>query len=348
MQAAWRAATLCAALLAVAACGGPGAGENPAAAARADEKLVVYSSRNEQLLAPVLARYLEVSGVHVQYATDDAGVLIERIRAEGSNSPADLLITVDAGTLGYAASLDLFQPLGSQVVRANIPSHLRDPDGLWAGLSLRARTIVHSTERVAPGELSTYSALADARWRGRLCLRTSKKVYNQSLVAMLISQIGEAATEKVVSGWVANLALPPASNDTMLMEAIIGGQCDVGIVNSYYFGRLQQSNPSLPLALFWPDQQAGEGGVHVNVAGAGILRHAPHPVAARKFLEWLTGNDAQVIFAGVNQEYPVNPATAVDATVATWGKFRASELPLAEAWRLQPAAVKLMDRAGYR
>ncbi|MBT8151174.1 MAG: extracellular solute-binding protein [Gammaproteobacteria bacterium] len=312
------------------------------------ERLVVYSSRNEQLLAPVLARYEAHSGVKVDYATDKAGVLLERIKAEGANSPADVLITVDAGTLGFAASQGLFQPLDSSIVEQAVPVHLRDPKGRWAGLSLRARTIVYSTDRVAKQDLSSYAALAEPSWQGRLCLRTSKKVYNQSLVAMLISELGEQQAERVVKGWVANLAIPPTSNDTKVMEAIVAGRCDIGIVNTYYFGRMQNAQANLPLALFWPDQAAGQGGVHVNVAGAGILQHAPRAAAARRFIEWLVSDEAQAIFAGVNQEYPVTSTTEVDQQVASWGVFRASQQPLADAWLLQPAAVKLMDRVGYR
>ncbi|NNC55781.1 MAG: extracellular solute-binding protein, partial [Pseudomonadales bacterium] len=235
-----------------------------------------------------------------------------------------------------------------ELVREVVPAYLRDPENRWVGLSLRARTIVYSTERVASDELSTYAALGTAAWQGRLCLRTSKKVYNQSLVAMLIGESGEQKTQQVVQGWVENLAIPPTSNDTKVMEAIIAGRCDVGIVNTYYFGRLQKQQPDLPLALYWPDQGESEAGVHVNVAGAGILRHAPRPAAARHFIEWLISDEAQAIFAGVNQEYPVVDTTEVDQQVASWGQFRASQQPLADAWRMQPAAVKLMDRAGYQ
>lgn len=316
------------------------------ACAPPDDTLIVYSSRNEELIKPVFDLYTETTGSRISYVTDSAGPLVERLRAEGENSPADLLLTVDAGNLWHAASEGLLRPLSSPALEQNIPAHLRDDQGRWFGLSLRARTIVYSTERVAVGDLSTYAQLAEPAWRGRLCLRTSRKVYNQSLVAMLIAQEGEQRAEEIVRGWVENLATEVFSNDTSLMEAIVAGQCDVGIVNSYYFGRLQDKNPEVPLALFWPDQNGH--GVHVNVSGAGVTRYAPNADKARALLEWMSGEAAQKIFAERNHEYPANPAVAADPKVASWGEFKASETPLTRAGELQADAVKLMDRAGYR
>ncbi|HEY8540396.1 MAG TPA: extracellular solute-binding protein, partial [Steroidobacteraceae bacterium] len=197
-------------------------------------EIVVYSARNEQLIKPVFDRYTAETSVQIRFVTDDAGPLIERLAAEGENSPADVLLTVDAGELWHAAERGLLRPIDSEILAANIPETLRDPQNRWFGFSVRARTIVYSTERVKPEELSTYEALAEPRWKGKLCLRTSKKVYNQSLVAMLIAQHGEEQTEKIVRGWVENLATDVFSNDTQVMEAIAAGQCDVGIVNTYY------------------------------------------------------------------------------------------------------------------
>ncbi|HET9394685.1 MAG TPA: extracellular solute-binding protein, partial [Nitrospiraceae bacterium] len=238
------------------------------------------------------------------------------------------------------------QPVESPVLTANVPATLRDPGNRWFGLSVRARTIVYSTERVKPEDLSTYEALADPRWRGKVCLRTSKKVYNQSLVAMLIAQHGEQETERIVRGWVENLATDVFSNDTLLMEAIAAGQCDVGIVNTYYYGRLLRDKPTVPVKLFWADQQGS--GVHVNVSGAGITTHAPHREAAQKFLEWLSQTESQAMFAGLNLEYPANPTVATDAIVAEWGQFKSNPLNVSKAGELQADAVRLMDRAGYR
>lgn len=316
-------------------------------AAPAVEPLVVYSSRKEHLIRPVFDLYTAQTGIEIEYATDKAGVLIERIKAEGANTQADLLITVDAGNLGFAASQGILAPLNSETIVQRVPDYLRDDNDFWVGLSLRARTIVYSTERVEPEQLSTYSALGEPQWQGKLCLRTSKKVYNQSLVAMLIAEQGEVQAEATVASWVANLAIDPTSNDTKVMEAILAGQCSVGIVNTYYFGRLQTKTPDLPLALFWPNQN-NDSGVHVNVAGAGIVKHSDNADQAKAFIKWLVSDDAQALFAGVNQEYPVNASVDIYPQVAKWGEFKQSPQPLSQAYVLQPDAVKLMDRVGYK
>lgn len=308
-------------------------------------EIVVYSARNEHLIKPIFDRYTAETGVTVSFVTDKEAPLMQRLIAEGERTPADILMTVDAGNLWHAAESDLFQPVDSDILAANIPGHLRDPKNRWFGFSVRARTIVYSTERVAQSDLSSYAALADETWNGRLCLRTSKKVYNQSLVAMMIADNGEATTENIVSGWINNLATDVFSNDTKVMEAIAAGQCDVGIVNTYYFGRLQKEDPDIKLALFWPDQV--DTGVHVNISGAGLTRYAPHRDEAVRFLEWLSTPVAQEMFAGVNMEYPANPDVAVDELVAAWGEFKPNMINVSNAGELQADAVKLMDRAGY-
>jgi len=312
------------------------------------EEIVVYSARNEHLIQPLFEAYTKETGVAIKFVTDKEGPLLQRLKSEGANTPADLLITVDAGNLWHAASEGLLRPVDSKVLAANVPANLRDVENRWFGLSLRARTIVYCTERVKPELLSTYAALGEESWKGRLILRTSKKVYNQSLVAMLIAEFGEEKTEQIVRSWVANLATEPSSNDTQVMEAIAAGQGDVGIVNTYYFGRLLEKNPDLKLALFWPNQGAAQSGVHVNVSGAGVTKHAKHPAAAVKFLEWLSSEKAQNLFADANLEYPVNPKVAANPEVAAWGKFTASPFNLTQAGALQGAAIRLMDRSGYR
>ncbi|MBF0135666.1 MAG: extracellular solute-binding protein [Magnetococcales bacterium] len=315
------------------------------AAAQAEE-IVIYSARKEHLLKPLLDAYQKKTGVSARYLTDAEGPLLARLQAEGQATPADMLVTVDAGNLWNAGQKEVLAAVDSAMLKENIPAHLRDPENRWFGLSIRARTLVYSTERVKPTDLSTYEALAEPQWQKKLCLRSSEKVYNQSLVAMMIARLGEPATEKIVRGWVANLAVPVFSNDTKLMEAITAGQCDVGIVNTYYFGELLKKNPKIPLALYWPNQQTS--GVHINISGAGITRHAKHAAAAIKLLEWLTTPEAQQIFAGLNMEYPVNPKVAPHATVAAWGEFKSDNLPVALAGKHQADAVRLMDRAGYK
>ena len=310
------------------------------------EEVVVYSSRKEHLIKPLFERFTAQTGIEVRYLTDKAGPLIQRLAAEGRRTPADLLITVDAGNLWQAAQKGVLAKTGSPLLNANVPPELRDPQGRWYGLSKRARTTVYSTERVQPSEITSYEALAEPQWRGRLCLRTSKKVYNQSLVATLIARHGQDKAEQVVRGWVDNLAVAPFSNDTKTMQGILAGQCDIAVVNTYYFGRLQKKDPGLKLALAWPNQ--GGSGVHINVSGAGITRHAKHPEAAKKLLEWLSSADAQGDFAGLNMEYPVNPQVEPSDLVQAWGDFQGDTLNVSEAGRLQADAIRLMDRAGYR
>ena len=312
----------------------------------AADEIVVYSARNEQLIKPLFDAYTAETGTEIKFITDKEGPLLERLKAEATNTPADMLITVDAGNLWLAAKEGVLAKVNSKVLKANIPAHLRDPDNRWFGLSVRARTIVYSTARVKPSQISTYEALGDVKWKGRLCLRTSKKVYNQSLVAMMIARLGEAKTEQVVKSWVANLATDVFPDDTKLMEAMAAGQCDVGIVNTYYFGRLKKNQPAAALALFWPNQK--DRGVHVNVSGAGVTAHAKHRQAAVKFLEWLSSKKAQNMFADENLEYPANPQVKPAAVVAAWGKFKQDSINVSKAGSLQVKAVMLMDRAGYR
>ncbi|WP_434457048.1 extracellular solute-binding protein [Stutzerimonas urumqiensis] len=314
--------------------------------ASAADEVVVYSSRIEDLIKPVFDAYTEETGVKVSYITDKEAPLMARIKAEGENTPADLLLTVDAGNLWQAEQMGILQPLDSEIVKQNIPPQYRSSTGAWTGLSLRARTIVYSTERVDPKELSTYEALADEQWEGRLCLRTSKKVYNQSLTATLIEAHGAEKTEEIIKGWVNNLATDAFADDTALIQAIDAGLCDVGIVNSYYYGRLHKENPDLQAKLFWPNQQ--DRGVHVNLSGIGLTKHAPHPEAARKLVEWLTSEKAQGMFAAINQEYPANPDVAPSEEVSAWGEFKADTVPVEIAGKRQAEAIMLMDRAGWR
>jgi iron(III) transport system substrate-binding protein len=337
-------------ILLLSACTGEPAGSSSstdsAPAAAPSAPVVVYSSRQEHLIKPLFDRFTAETGIEVQFQTGEEGPLLARLQAEGEGTFADVLYTVDAGNLWSAADRGLLAPVQSDVLDQNIPAHLRDPQGRWFGLSVRARTIVYSTARVDPAELSTYEALADPKWQDRLCLRTSKKVYNMSLVATLIERLGEAETEAVVRGWVANLAAPVFSSDTLLIDAIAAGQCDVGLVNTYYLGQSLQQNPALPVALFWANQDSS--GVHVNVSGAGVTAHAKNPQGALRLIEWLSTAEPQYMFSELNLEYPASPGVAPVALVQSWGEFKQDTLNVEAAGRLQAAAVKLMDRADYR
>ncbi|SEP67306.1 MULTISPECIES: extracellular solute-binding protein [Pseudomonas] len=316
-----------------------------AGVAQAADEVVVYSSRIDELIKPVFDAYTQQTGVNVKFITDKEAPLMARIKAEGANTPADLLITVDAGNLWQAEQMGILQPMQSAVIDRNIPPQYRSSTGRWTGLTLRARTIAYAPDRVSVDELSTYEALAGPEWEGRLCLRTAKKVYNQSLTATLIEAHGAAKTEEILAGWVRNLSTSVFPDDNAVLQAIDAGQCDVGIVNTYYYGRMHKQNPDLGVKLFWPNQD--DRGVHVNLSGVGLTQHAPHPEAAKALVEWMTGPDAQALFAGINQEYPANPSVPASAEVASWGQFKADTIPVEVAGRRQAEAIKMMDRVGW-
>ena len=307
-----------------------------------DDSVTVYSSRKEHLIKPLFEAFTKDTGVKVEYLTGKGGALIERLKLEGANTPADMFMTVDAGNLWYVGSQDLFQPVQTETLKSNIPSHLRDPDGLWTGLSVRARTIVYSTDRVNSADLSTYADLSASKWKGKLCLRTSKKIYTKSLAASVIYNHGEDKAGDIISGWVNNLAATPNAKDSHVMNAILSGQCDVGLVNTYYFGRLIEKNPTAPLKLFWANQDTT--GVHVNVSGAGVTKHASNAKGATQLLEWLSSAKAQAIYGSLNKEYPANQNIASDDVVSAWGSFKQDSMNLSQAGILQADAVKLIDR----
>lgn len=336
------------AALLLSACSRPNedAASTGATAPSAGGTLVIYSERRYPFLEPIFRAYTAKTGIQIETRVDGADALIERIVAEGATTPADLLITVDAGTLWRTAERGILRRVSSPVLEANVPANLRDAEGRWFGLSERARTIMHVPERVDAATLSTYEALAAPEWRGRLCLRSSAKVYNQSLVATMIERLGPETTRSVLRGWVANLAAPPFADDTLLLRAIAAGQCEVGITNTYYLGRLQQENSAFPVRPFWVDQDGA--GVHVNISGAGVIAHSDRPADAQALIEWLSSDSVQQQFAGVNHEYPVKPGVALDPIVASWGEFKADPVDMAVAGRRQAEAVMLMNEAGWR
>ncbi len=314
--------------------------------AASNDTVTVYSSRKEHLVQPLFEKFTQDTGIEVNYLTGKGADLIERLKLEGVNTPADMFMTVDAGDLWYAGTQNIFRNTITDRIESNIPLHLRDPEGLWTGLSVRARTIVYSTDRVNPAELSTYSDLASNKWSGKLCLRTSKKIYTKSLVASIIHNLGEAKASEVVKGWVQNLAAVPNAKDSHIMDAILAGQCDVGLVNTYYFGRLIEEKPNAPLKLFWANQDTT--GVHVNVSGAGITKHASNVAGATKLLEWLSSAKAQAIYGSLNKEYPANQNITSDEIVSAWGSFKQDKMNLTIAGKLQADAVKLMQRLDYK
>jgi iron(III) transport system substrate-binding protein len=316
------------------------------------QKVVVYSARAEYLIKPLFDAYTKKTGIKIEYITDQAGPLLTRLKSEGVTTPADILLTTDVGNLWQAEQQGVLQPITSDVLMKNIPVHLRDKYNHWFGLTQRARTIVYASDRVNIEELSTYEALADEKWSGRLCLRTSKKVYNQSLVASFIAHEGAEKAANVINGWVKNLAVAPFSDDMGAMEAIKSGLCDVTIVNTYYFGDLESKGLSGQLKIFWPNQNGAteveSRGVHMNISGAGVTRHAKHPEQALALIEWLSGEEAQGMLAGLNLEFPVNPSVSAVERVLAWGAFKADSIPLLQIANHQLEAVRMIDEAGYQ
>jgi len=309
-------------------------------------EVVIYSARSSQY-GPETAfeAFTKKTGIQVKTFGGNSSELFERLRAEGDKTPADVLITVDAGNLWNAARAGLLSKVDSPELLANVPANLRDPEGRWVGLTVRARTIVYSTKRVKPEELSTYEALGDPKWKGRLCLRTSTYIYNQSFLATMIKRLGEPKTEQIVRGWVANE--PTLINsDTKILEAIAAGQCDVGLANTYYLARLVAKDPGFPVAPFWANQQTS--GTHINISGAGVTAHAKNRASAVKLLEFLSSPEVQQMFADANFEYPVNPHASPSPVLARWGKFKADDINVAAAGEFQAAATRLADRAGYK
>ncbi len=325
-----------------------------------EEAVNVYSARHYDTDVALFDTFTEETGITVNLIEGDADELIERIRSEGANSPADVLITTDAGRLWRAEEDGLLQSVDSAALTEAVPENLRQPDGEWFGLTKRARVIVYNKDTVDPAELSTYESLADPKWRGRVCVRSSSNVYNQSLLAAIVAADGAEAAEAWATGLVENFARPPQGGDTDQIEAVAAGECDVAIVNHYYYARLvadagpeaddavseDQTEIAERVGLFFPNQ-AGRG-THVNISGAAVLQNAPHPEAAVRFLEFLVTEEAQDIFAEGNFEYPVVAGVPVAAVVQGFGDFQEDTLNVAVLGENNPEAVRIMDRAGWR
>ena len=259
-----------------------------------------------------------------------------------------------AGRLQRAKQADILQPVNSSTLQQRVPANLRDKDHYWIGLSQRARTLIYARDRVNPADLSTYEAMADPKWKRKLCVRSSSNIYNQSLVASMMEANGVDQTEAWAKGLVANFARKPSGGDTDQLKAVAAGQCDIALANTYYLGRLLNSNKQSDkaigqkLAVFWPNQGEDQRGAHVNVSGAGITKHAKNLQAAEKLLEFLVTDTSQQWYAEVNNEYPVVPGVQISDTLQSFGAFKADSLNLTRLGEINGAAVKLMDRAGWR
>jgi iron(III) transport system substrate-binding protein len=312
----------------------------------------VYSHRHYDTDEALFQRFTRETGIRVRVVSASADELISRLEREGPASPADLLITVDAGRLHRAKERGLLQPVRSEELESAVPARYRDPEGHWYGLTVRARIIAYALDRVDPSELSTYGDLAHPRWRGRVLTRSSENIYNISMLASIIAAEGPEATEDWVRGVVANLARPPQGNDTDQIRDVAAGVGDVALVNTYYVGRLlnAQDEASRELGrqvgIFFPNQ--GDRGTHVNVSGAGVTAHAPNRENAIRLLEFLVGEEAQRAFAEANFEYPVRPGVERAGALLDWGDFRPDTLNLARLGELNNEAVRIFDRGGWR
>ena len=314
--------------------------------AKDSSELTVYTSRQPQLIEPIVEQFTNETGIKVNLLSGNAQELMERIDIEGEDSPADIFMTVDAGVLWQAAERDILVKIDSEILNENIPAHLRDSKNEWFGLSKRARTIVFSSDQFKDNDFSTYEDLADPKWKGKLCLRTSKKVYNRSLIASMIDTYGFDKSKEVVSGWVSNLATEVFSNDTNALKAVSSGQCGVTIVNTYYLARLLDDPEYNNLSLFWANQS--DRGVHVNISGAGVVKTSKNKKNAVLFLEYLSSNRAQDFYASANKEYPVLIGAKIDESIENWGSFSEHKINVSKLGSLQKEAVFLAQEVGYK
>jgi iron(III) transport system substrate-binding protein len=316
------------------------------------QTLNLYSARHYDTDNALYESFTKKTGIKVNLVEAKAEELIERIKSEGANSPADLIITVDAGNLSRAKEAGILQPVSSKVLETAVPASLRDPEGHWFGLSKRARVIVYNKDKVKPSDLSTYEALTDPKWKGRILVRSSNNVYNQSLVGSMLEVNGPQKTEEWARGVVANFARPPEGNDTAQIKAVAAGQGDIAIANSYYVARLLKSDKpedkaiAQKIGVFFPNQN--ERGAHVNISGGGVVKTAPNKEGAIKFLEYMVSPEAQESFAKSNYEYPVLEGAALDPVVASLGQFKADATNAAAFGKNNPEALKIMDRAGWK
>lgn len=310
------------------------------------EELTIYTSRQPQLLEPILENFSEETGIKVNLLSGNAQELMERIAVEDNESMADIFMTVDAGVLWQAAERGIFSQTESEVLEANVPSYLRDPNGQWFGFSKRARTIVYSSDQYSKSDFSSYEDLADPKWKGKLCLRTSKKVYNRSLIASMIDAYGFDKAKEVVAGWVANLTTEVFANDTNALKAVSSGQCGVTIVNTYYLARLLDDPKYDNLKLFWANQD--DRGVHVNISGAGIVKSSKNKEEAQILLEYLSSEKAQDFYASANKEYPVLKSASIAESIKDWGDFFEDDINVSKLGLLQKEAVFIAQEVGYK
>ncbi len=321
-------------------------------AAERERVVNIYSARHYQTDEQLYAGFTKATGIQVNWIEGDQDGLLERLRNEGRNSPADLFITVDVGRLWRADQSGLLADLRSEVLEARIPASLRHPQGRWYGFATRARIIFFNKELVDGKAIRTYEDLADPRWKGLVCIRSSSNIYNLSLLASLIAHLGPEAAEEWAAGVVANFAREPVGGDTDQLRGLASGECGIALANSYYFARLMRSGAERDKALvkavgvIFPNQDGR--GAHVNISGAALVKTAPHPENARAFLEYLTSREAQLYFTGVNNEYPVVGGLEANKTLRKLGAFKADTINIAVFGEYQAEAQRIFDRVGWK
>jgi len=316
------------------------------------KEINIYSHRQPFLINPFLEAFTAETGIKTNIVYSKTG-LAERLQAEGANSPADLILTVDIARLYIYRDKDLLASIDSSLLKANIPSYLRSDDNTWFGLSKRARVIIVNKDRVNFDEIKKIEDLSNPKWKGRICSRPGSHVYNRALMASIIAANGEVEAEKWAEGLVLNLARRPQGNDRAQVKAIYEGQCDIAIINNYYFGKLKFSEDpkqrewTKNLKLIFPNQEKGDRGSHVNISGGGVVKFSKNKKEAIALLEYLTSETAQKLYGKINFEYPVNPSVESSEELNSWGVFREDRIPIVNIAKLAPLAQKIIDRSGW-
>lgn len=320
--------------------------------ASATQQVNVYTHRHYESDQTLFKMFEEQTGIKVNVINSNADELIQKMSMEGAQSPADVLITVDAGRLSRAKEQDLLQVVESEILEKTIPKHLRDVDNYWFGLTKRARVIAYAKDRVTAEELSTYEDLASDKWKGKILIRSSGNIYNQSLLASIIANSNIEEAKKWAEGIVENMARSPKGGDRDQVKAVVAGEGDLAVTNSYYVGRMLNSeNPeevatAEKVGLFFPNQN--DRGTHINISGAGVAKYAPNKENAIKFIEFLISEEAQKIFAHSNYEYPINEKIEPAATLQAWGDFKEDNLNLTQLGENNKKAVLIFDEAGWK
>ncbi len=308
----------------------------------------VYSYRETKLIQPLFDVFSKETGIRVNMISASSG-LEQRIATEGTNSPADLLLTVDIGRLQDAVNAGIGQPIRSDIVEKAVPAQFRDPNGAWVGLSMRARVIYASRQRVPQGSM-TYEELGDPKWKGKVCIRSGQHAYNNALFAAYIAHHGEQKTEAWLRGLKANLAQKPSGGDREVARDIAAGKCDIGLGNTYYWALMLNQEPDKKAwaeatKVILPKFQ--DDGTHVNVSGAVLIKHAPNKANAMKLIEWMVGDTAQRLYADINYEYPIRPGIPVNPTIAGYGELKPDPLAISAIAENKKSAAILVDKVGF-